>query len=118
MLRRHAAGERDRLVTIQAVTQGTGTSRFPTETPSDLFTAWASMTPLTGRERFTGAQISAPFDTQWQLPYREDVDPDLVNVAKSRRLVYRQRVYDIVAAMVVGRRDAIELVTLSGGLVQ
>ena len=55
MLRRHAAGERDRQVTIQSIAQGTGTSRFPTETASDLFTAWASMVPLSGRERFTGA---------------------------------------------------------------
>ena len=116
MLRRHADGERDRQVTIQSIAQGTGTSRFPTETASDLFTAWASMTPLTGRERFTGAQISAPFDTQWQLPYRADIDPDLLNVPKARRLVYQGRVYDIVSAVVVGRREAVELNTVSGGL--
>jgi head-tail adaptor len=116
MLRQHAAGERDRLITVQQVTDGTGSSGFPTETWTTLTTAMASYMPLGGRERFTANMTTAPFDTQWQMDYRPDMDPDLVNVPKRRRIVYEGRVHDIVSAAVIGRRAAIEFNTVSGGL--
>ena len=119
MLRQHASGERDRLITIQKLTQpdNAGSSGFPVETWTTLGTMMASFVPMGGRERFSVDQLSAPFDTQWQIPYRSDMDPDLVQVPKLRRLVYNGRVHDIVSAAVVGRRRTVELNTLSGGQV-
>lgn len=118
MLRLHSSGERDRLITIQEPTEGRATSGFPTEDPwVDLDEVMASYMPLGGRERFAANQTSAPFDTQWQIAYRADMDPDLVDVPKVRRLVYAGRVHDIVSAAVVGRRRGVELNTVSGGLV-
>jgi hypothetical protein len=43
--------------------------------------------------------------------YRADMDPDLVDVPKARRLVFGGRVHDIAAAQHLGRREGIELST-------
>jgi SPP1 family predicted phage head-tail adaptor len=115
MLRQHSSGERDRLITVQQATDGRAPSGAPIETWTQLCTVMASYRPVGGRERVVMNQISAPFDTQWQIAYRPDMDPDVVNVPKSRRLVFAGRVHDIVSAAVVGRRSGVELMTLSGG---
>jgi SPP1 family predicted phage head-tail adaptor len=110
-----SAGQRDRLVTIQQVTDGLGASRFPTEGWTDLATAWMSKRDVHQTEQFQAAQVTAPIDTQWDMEYRADMDPELVDVAKSRRLVYQGRVFDIVGAAQSGRRDGIMLSTLAAG---
>jgi hypothetical protein len=68
-----------------------------------------------GRERmiFANSQIAAAFDARWQINYRLDMDPDLVDVAKLRRIVHRGRVHDIVSAAQIGRREGIEILTVA-----
>jgi SPP1 family predicted phage head-tail adaptor len=107
------SGSRDRRVTIQRVTQVASESGFPKDSVESSFTVFASREDITGVERFEAQQLSARADTRWQLPYRPDMDPELVDVPKARRLVYRGRTYDIVAASVLGTKTAIELVTLA-----
>lgn len=116
MTRYATDGERDREITVQALTESVGGSGFPVETWGPLRTVKAKKADLSQRERFVSDQNSAPADTRWTLPYSSDYDPELVDVAKQRRLVYRGRVYDIVSALIVGRRRGVEVVTLSGGL--
>ena len=106
-------GERDRLVTVQALTDGTGTSGFPTETPATLAQVWMRKLDAGGRERFAAQQLSSPYDTQWEMGYRADMDPELVDVTKSFQLLYQGQVFDIVHASQIGRRDGIELLTLA-----
>jgi hypothetical protein len=109
-------GDRDQIVVIQqcAADESASTSGYPVETWSTLVAAMpASKLDLGGRERFTGQQLAAAYDTRWQINYRLDMDPDLVDVPKRRRLVHRGRVHDIVAAAQIGRRDGIELLTLA-----
>lgn len=106
-------GERDRLVTIQQMADGQATSGFPTETPTTLTTAWMRTLDVTGMERFAAQQLSAQSVTQWEMGYRSDMDPELVDVCKTRRLVYQGRTYDITSASQIGRREGIELITLA-----
>lgn len=106
-------GERDRLVTIQTMAQGTAGSGFPIETPTTLATVWMRKLDAQGRERLTADQIAARGDTQWEMGYREDMDPDLVDVPKARWLLYQGRRYDIVAASQIGRREGVELMTIA-----
>lgn len=112
------SGARDRQVTIQELAESKGASNFSVETWTDLTEVWAAKMETRGLERFVADQVSAPFDSKWQIPYLASMDPDLVNVPKTRRLVVKGRVHDIVAAAEVGRRQAIELMTQSGGLLQ
>jgi hypothetical protein len=72
-----------------------------------------SKVDLRGNERLMAAQLAAGFDTKWQLQWRDDMDPDYVNVPKTRRLVYRGRAYDIVQAVEIGRREGIALMTIA-----
>lgn len=108
-----SSSERDRYVTIQQLTESAGSSGYPVETWTTLVNAWMSKRDVSGRERFAAGQISAPFDSRWEMNYRGDMDPELVNVAKLRRLNYQGRTYDIVAASQIGRRAGIELLTLA-----
>lgn len=107
-------GERDRAVTIQQMAPSSGTSRFPVETWTTLVTTvWMRKLETKIDERFKAAQLSAAADTQWEMGYRADMDPELVDVPKTRRLVYGGRVFDITSASMIGRREGIELLTIA-----
>lgn len=106
---------------MQQLAESKGTSNYPVETWTDLVAdIWAFKEDVRGSERFVFAadQHTAPYDTRWELPYSTNWDPHLVNVPKNRRLVYEGRVHDIVAAAEIGRRRAVELLTVAGGLLE
>lgn len=113
-MRAMEAGLRDRLVTIQQSTDVTTASGMPGEDWSTLVDDMpASKDDLTGRERLMVSQLSAQADSKFVINYRLDMDPEVVNVPKSRRLVYRGRTYDITMANMLGRREGVELFTIA-----
>ena len=83
-----------------------------------LATEWMAKLATTGGERFIAAQNVGQVQTRWQMRWRDDMDPDSVDVQKSRRLVYHGRTYDITAAIEIGRHDGIELLTRARGEVE
>jgi head-tail adaptor len=107
---RDASGQRYTLVAIEQLTSETS-GGFPVETWTTLDSWWVNKRDLRADERFVSNRESAFAETQWHGPYRADMDPDLVDVQKVRRLVYQGRTHDIVAATRIERR-AIELLTL------
>lgn len=109
-------GERDRLVVIQqrGVDDADAVGE-PVETWTTLVSAYMRRIDVEGRERFQADQISAPYDTRWEMGYRADMDPDLLDITKVRRLKYKGRYYDIVHAALINRQDGIELSTLASG---
>lgn len=111
------AGRRDRRVTIEqrSASDSAAASGFPVDGTWTTLAAGvhAERTELTGFERFQVGQETARMDTRWQTGYRADCDPELVDVAKVRRLVSDGRTYDVVAAGVVGRKRGIEWWTLA-----
>lgn len=109
------AGDFDREVTIQAMTESIATDRSPVESWSDLDTVFMALMPTRAQERFRAAQVSAPIESRWLSQYHPELDPDLVNVVKTRRLVFAGRVYDITGAQQIGRQEGIELMTLAKG---
>lgn len=116
--RRLSSGLRDRQVTIQLLTESQGASGYPVEnwTTATPILVRASKDDAVGQERFAANQTTSPFDTTWQIPYLASMDPELVNVPKTRRIIYAQRVHDIVSASLIGLHRGIELKTLAGGL--
>lgn len=110
-------GERDRAVTIEQLNEGIATtSRMPTEGWTTLVTpVWMRRLDLRQNERFNGEQQSAPAETQWEMGYRADMDPELVDVVKRRRLRYQGQIYEITSGSHIGRREGIELLTLING---
>lgn len=113
------AGMRDTLVAIEQrpSSDAVDDSGFPDDDANAWSTLaaeeWMHRHALGGQERFVRNQEAASVDTIWTMRYRDDMDPDLWDVAKLRRLRHEYRVHDIVSATVIGRKDGIELVTLS-----
>lgn len=109
-------GARDQIVVLQQrpVADAAAASGFPTETWTTLVAAMpAAKIDLGGTERYRASQLAASYDARWEINYRLDMDPDLVDVPKLRRLVHRGRIHDIVAAVQIGRREGIELATIA-----
>lgn len=101
-------------VTIQQLAESVGPSQFPVETWTTLYaTAWMGREDVRGAERMADGQLSAQAMTRWTMRYVADMDPDLVNVSKVRRLLYGGRVYDIVRGEHIGRKDGIALTTIA-----
>lgn len=114
--------ELSKKIVIEQLTEGSGASGLPTESWTNLVGGdggvMAKKEDLRGNERFQASQLSSPFDTRWLIWYREDMDPDLLDVPKTRRIVYQNRRYDIVAAQnveITQIRQAIVIDTLASG---
>ena len=114
-------GKADRWITIQQ--RSTADQADSSGTPNEvgewttLTGSYAEKIVIGGRERFTAEQRSAPYDTRWRIGYRSDMDPELHDIAKIRRLTYQSRIYDIVDAQLIGRREGVDVMTLAGGTI-
>jgi len=109
-----AAGQRDTYVRLEQGTQSAGRSSRPILSWSLLESVWANKRDTSGAERLRAQQVEAQFDTTFTIPYSAAMDPTLVDVPTLRRVVYAERVFDIVFARLVGRRQGIELATRAG----
>lgn len=112
------SGERNREVAVQQLTETVDTTGAPVESWSTLLpTYWVSRMDVSGRERFVSGQLSSPYTTRWEGPYVDVLDPDIVDVPKTRRILYRGRVYDITDASIITLGDqvftGIEFLTLA-----
>lgn len=106
-------GERNRLVVVEQLTESRGPSGFPVEQWTTLTTVYAAKFDEKASEEFKAGQLSASQIIRWELGYRTDCDPELVDVPKQRRLRYQGRQYDIIEASLIDRRDGIEVTTLA-----
>jgi hypothetical protein len=109
-------GLRDKLVTIEGGTPGTTGSGTPTVTWNvAIGDEWMSKHDVRGTELLAAAQFNANVDSEWEFPYRADMDPDLVDVPKLRRLSFSGRKYNILRAIKRQRHEGngIRLVTLA-----
>lgn len=118
---RLAAGRRDRLITIEQISAtdvAEASSGEPVETWTTLVENLpASRLDLSGDERVQATQTSARFDAEWGINWRADMDPDLYDLPKVRRVVLGDRVHDIVSGVEVGRRAGLILRTLASSKV-
>lgn len=98
------SGQRRKLVTIQQLSESRGLSNFPLEEWTPLRTLYGSredqQAPRRFREDFKSDQLTALNETKWAFPYCTDIDPEVVAVPKTRRLLYKDRVYDITSATI------------------
>ena len=109
-------GVRDRYVTIEqrSSADAVESTGFPIETWTTLCGMWAMRRQPNASETFKANQESASAIVIFEVNYRTDLDPELLDVPKLRRVVYKTIVHDVIAADVTGRRDGIQLTTLSG----
>ena len=102
-------------VLIQQLTETRGaTSKAPVES----WTTLEARVPMQrqasrGNEVFTADQLSGSVVTTWTMRYLSTMDPDLIDVPKKRRLVYRGRAHDILSAEPMDRKVGLVLRTLA-----
>jgi len=109
-----SVGALDREVTIECLV-AQGDAGYPTEKWDTLeHGVFMSKVDLRGSEKFLAGQIAANVDTKWELQWRDDMDPDCLDIPKTRRLVHKGRIFDITAAMMIGRQDGVRLLTVAG----
>lgn len=115
------SGRLDRFVTIQqrpVADTSDATSSEPVSTWTNLVTnVPMSRADLSGSEQFRADQMTARFDTEWEMQWRADMDPDAVDVAKVRRLKLGTRLYDIVRCVEVGKRKGLRIQTVASSQV-
>jgi head-tail adaptor len=107
------AGARDRWVTIQArPDDATAASGFPIDGAwTDLATVAMAREEVDALEVARANEERARATTRWETAYRADCDPERIDIPKLRRLLYRDRTYDIIAALRIGRRQAVVFMT-------
>lgn len=105
-----SAGERELYITIQQLTEGSADSNFPTETWTQLMKVFARRDYITLDEQTKVDQLSATAVMRWEIPYSFSMDPDRIDVAKQRRIVYVGRTYDILSAEVLPRAQGRSIV--------
>ena len=70
-------------------------------------------------ERYSADQVSARAYVRFVAPYDPRLDPDVLDVPKTRRLKFKSRAYDIQTAERAGVQGAmIELTTLASSSVE
>lgn len=107
-----AIGERDCWVLIEHLVETKGPSGLPKARWDTLCRRVAmNKWTISQDEMFKAGQTAAPPDIRWELEYRSDMDPDVEDVVKERRLVYQGWIYEIVAANTISYKDGIELLT-------
>lgn len=90
-------GRRKHYLIIEQLVEGQAESNFPTEEWIKLQNAWAARSYVTLDEVTKADQLSASTVTEWDIPYSTFMDPDRIEVAKKRRVVYLGRTYDILS---------------------
>jgi SPP1 family predicted phage head-tail adaptor len=110
-------GEMDREIVLEQAATAPGPSGFPVDTWSTLDTVWASKEDRDGRDRYAAAERSDPFDSVFQMYYRDDMDPEAVDLPKTRRVTFQGRTYAIVSGRILGYQEGLELLTLAGSRV-
>lgn len=107
------SGMRDVPVTVQRRRSvgHTEPSGFPVSEWVPMADVFMAREDLAGKEEDRPGQRFTYGSTRWEMPYRPDMDPDIVNVPAERRLVYHGVVFDIEAATAVGRQRTIALFT-------
>jgi hypothetical protein len=109
------AGRRDRLVALVPQAASSGGSGYPVDTDETPIELYAARLDVDAREGYAAgaAQITAPVVTRWEIPYLRALDPEREDLPGRFYLMCDGHRFDITGAAVIGRRMAIELLTLA-----
>ena len=101
------SGDMNQRVKLQSKSVSRGSNGEEVVTWVDVATLWAQVQQLRGKEFFAGAQMQDEVDVRVRLRYRTAVTRD-------QRLLWNGAPLDIVSIIVIGYKEALELLCLSG----
>lgn len=103
-------GQRDALILIEKLSESQGDSNFPTESWVQAVQVWASRDYVTLDERVQSSQLMASAVVRFEVPYSYDIDPDVFDVPNKRRVNFKNRIYNIIAAEMRPRSEGRSIV--------
>lgn len=96
------AGELDRLITIEQVTESRDAVGGTVLTWSTLAQVRAKVKPIAGREYYSADRINAQIDALFTIYFRSDV-------TEKMRISYDSKYWDIQRITEIGRRRGLEI---------
>lgn len=96
------AGELDRKIVIERVTETQNAIGEPVASWATFATVWAAVKPVRGREYFAAQGMQAEADSVFRIRWLDGVTPKM-------RISYDGAVYDIQHVAELGRRAGLEL---------
>lgn len=101
------SGQLDQRVTVERLVQGVDEIGQPVDSWLPIFTAWAAVEPLVGREFIAAQAAQSEVSTRIRLRYRP-------GVTSADRVIHEDRTYNITSAADV-HSDHRELVLMCRG---
>ncbi|MDF2994674.1 MAG: hypothetical protein K0R27_311 [Xanthobacteraceae bacterium] len=101
-------GKLDRRITLLSTNcQDFGRDEFnaPIKGAPVARTVWAEYAPVSDRERFASAEVTANLSARFRIRW----SPDVAGVSPTWWLEFEGRTFDIVGAKEIGRREGIEI---------
>lgn len=100
------AGELDRRIVIQTVTEGEQSSYGePERVVATLATVWASVRRPGGGQSYQSKQVDTVTELTFRIRYRTDI-----SITTKHEIVYDGHTYDVVELNEIGRRQYLDLV--------
>lgn len=96
------SGRYDRQLTIQLATRTRNAVGEEVVSWSNWANVWAARETQTATERFIASQPYAEVDTLWRCGWNSAIMEQLS--PKNHRILYRDRVYDILGVVEIGRQ--------------
>ena len=107
------AGKLDRPITIEAVTYTTSGDGSQVESWAQIASCFAERESQSAMERFAAAQTIAEIDTLWRIRWNDDLM--VVLDPKLHRIKYRDRAYNILGLVEIGRKEGVHIPCKSRG---
>lgn len=101
------AGQLDQRVTVERFTSTTDAWGTPIESWAPLFTCWAAVEPLAGREYIAAQAAQSEVTAKIRIRWRPDVDSQV-------RVVHRGKTYD-VESVIDPRSERKDLILMAKG---
>lgn len=111
------AGTLDRLVALQRKSSSPSDSGEPQITWATLAAQrWAAKMPVSGSERYGGQQFEALEQVEFRLRWSADIadlqpTDRVIEPAQDSALPPERSIYDIIAVLEIGRREALRVIT-------
>jgi len=104
------AGAFDRVISIETVTTTQNGDGQPVETWTQAYTLKAAIESQSAMERFVASQRYATVDTLFRVRWNEAITPSMS--PRTHRIVYRNRVYELLGVVEIGRKVEAHLPTV------
>jgi len=104
------AGAYDRVISVETLTTTQAADGQPIETWTEAYTLKACIESQAAMERFVAQQRFATVDTLFRVRWNQAITPTMS--PRTHRIVYRDRVFELLGVVEIGRKVEAHLPTV------